>query len=374
MVGILYTQVNLIGMVILVAILLNQQNIDNGTGRQRAFIYLNYSIFVVLFVDTGMWLANGTQFPFAIEINWAISSIYYIFQAFTVFVWYIYISLFLNRKRIRDSKYFFVMCIPVILNTLLVLINTKHNIYFSIDEANIYARSPLFFISILVNMPYIMIPFLDCIRIYRNSENIIEKKDCVLIMKIHVLPFIGIVAQVLLYGVSLIWICTVLSLLFIFINFQNKRISTDPLTQLNNRYQFDICLQNIRRDMAWEGSYSIVFLDVDKFKEINDTYGHIVGDGVLISVAEILRRACEKEEAIVGRYGGDEFYLFCKSGVRDKIIQSITQLVKAYNDADKLGIHLSLSIGTSDFGLDHTSALESIIEKADKAMYANKGK
>lgn len=100
MVDILYVQVNVIGMLILGVILMNQQNIDNGTGRDRAFIYLNYSVFIVLILDSAMWLLNGEHFPFAIEINWVISSIYYLFHGFTVFIWFIYISLFFKSNKI----------------------------------------------------------------------------------------------------------------------------------------------------------------------------------------------------------------------------------------------------------------------------------
>ena len=374
MVEIYYLQVNLIGMVILGVILLNQQNIDDGTGRQKAFIYLNYSVFAILAFDSAMWYIDGKQFPFSIEINWAISSIYYLLSCIIVFIWFIYFSLFLHQNKIKNHKYFLISCIPVILNALFVFLNIKYNIFFSIDENNIYSRSPIFLISLFIVLPYLAIPFFNCIKFYKTSDNLIEKKDCMLIMKIHILPIIGTIFQSLFYGVSLIWICTVLSLLFIFINFQNKRISTDPLTQLNNRCQFDICLQSIRRDVTRDETYSIVIIDVDKFKEINDTYGHIFGDKVLISVAGILRKACQNEGAIIGRYGGDEFYIFCKMEVRDNIIKHINRYVEEYNEVDDVGIGLSLSIGSSDFEAEDIRKVENIVEKADKAMYANKVK
>lgn len=372
MVDILYLQVNLIGMVILGVIIMNQQNMDDGTGRQRAFIFLNYSTFIVLILDSAMWLINGKRFLFSIELNWIVSSIYYFFNGFVVFVWYVYISLFFNQKRIREPKYLLISGIPVILNTIFILLNYKYNIYFYINESNTYIRSPYFLISVFIVIPYIVIPFVACLKLYQRAENIVEKKDSILIMKIHILPLIGVLVQVLFYGISLIWICSVLSLLFIFINFQNKRISMDPLTQLNNRHQFDICLQNIQRDGVGTESHSIIFIDVDKFKAINDKYGHVFGDKVLISVAGILRKACEKEEVVLGRYGGDEFYVFCKSSIRGKIINGISHYVNEYNRADDFRVALSLSIGSSDFKGNEANRVKDILERADKAMYENK--
>ncbi|MDD3393776.1 MAG: diguanylate cyclase [Anaerotignum sp.] len=374
MVDMLYLQVNVVGMMILSVILINQQSIDDGTGRQKAFIYLVYSVFSILILDSVMWLIDGEQLPYLKEINWVITSICYFFNCFIGFVWFIYVSLLFYDKRIKNPKFWKVICIPAVLNNVLIYLNFKNNIYFSISDMNIYMRGPLFFVSTLIVLPYLIIPFYYCVRIYRTTEDILEKQDSAIIMKIYVLPVIGIVVQNLFYGVSLVWISAVLSLLFIFINFQNKRITTDPLTQLNNRYQFDICLQNIKRGMAKEEMHAIIFIDIDKFKNINDENGHVFGDKVLISVATILRRACDKEDAVIGRYGGDEFYVFCKSAERDEIINRIHQYVEEYNRSDRARIRLSLSIGWSDFRADESGGLETTLERADRAMYKNKVK
>lgn len=372
MMDMLYLQVNIVGMLILFVILLNQQSIDDGTGRQKAFINLVYSVFIILIFDSVMWLIDGEQFPYSKAIYWAVSSIYYAFNCFIGLIWFLYVSLFFYNKRIKNEKFLKIICIPAVLNNVLIYLNFQNNIYFSINDMNIYTRGPLFFISAVVVLPYLIIPFYYCVRTYLTTENVLEKQDSAIIMKTYVLPVIGIVVQTLFYGVSLIWICAVLSLLYIFINFQNKRILTDPLTQLNNRYQFDICLQNIKRGMVKEETHAIIFIDIDKFKSINDENGHVFGDKVLIGVAAILRLACDQKDAVIGRYGGDEFYVFCRSAERDDVIKRIYQYVEEYNRTDRAGIMLSLSIGWSDFMADESSGLEMALERADRAMYKNK--
>lgn len=372
MIDVLYLQINIIGMMILSIILMNQQNVDDGTGRQKAFVYLIYSVFAILILDSGMWLIDGKQLPYFSVLNWIVSSMYYFFNCFIGFVWFIYMSILFYDKKIKDKKFWRIISIPVILNSIFIFLNIKYKFYFYINEFNIYTRGSLFFLAFFIVLPYFMIPLYYCLRVYRMSENILERKNCAIIIKIYVLPIIGVVIQNLFYGLSLIWICVVLSLLLIFINFQNKRISTDPLTQLNNRCQFDVYLQNIQRGMTKGEQYSIIFIDLDKFKKINDDYGHVYGDRVLIAVARILRQACEEKGAIIGRYGGDEFYVFCKTEIKDEIIKRINRYLDEYNGTNNEGIVVSLSIGTSDFHGEEFQEMEGFVELADKAMYRNK--
>ncbi len=369
----LYLQVNIVGMMIIYIILTNQQSIDDGTGRQKVFIYLIYSVFIIQFLDSVMWLIDGKQFLYAKAINWAASSFYYFFNCFVGFVWFVYVSLLFHDKKIRNKKLWGMIGIPLIMNTVLIILNIRYNIFFHIDENNVYSRGPYFFVSFLTGLPYFLVAFYYCLRVYQRAESILEKNDCATIMKTYFLPMVGIVFQYFFYGLTLIWACVVLSLLIIFINFQNKRISTDPLTQLNNRYQFDIYLQNIRHGMTKGKLYSILIIDVDKFKEVNDTFGHVFGDKILIGVASILRRACEETDAIIGRYGGDEFYVFCKTAVKEEIIGRIHRAVAEFNAKDSVGVGLSLSIGSSDFETDEFGQIGNFVELADRAMYKNKG-
>ncbi len=87
--------------------------------------------------------------------------------------------------------------------------------------------------------------------------------------------------------------------------------TTDPLTQLSNRIRLDEklleCHQNYQRTKR---SYSVIILDLDMFKRINDTYGHLIGDKTLVALGEILRTSI-RDTDIVGRWGGEEFMIIC---------------------------------------------------------------
>lgn len=151
----------------------------------------------------------------------------------------------------------------------------------------------------------------------------------------------------------------------------------DNLTKVANRALFyelsEKFLNNAKRDKEILG---IVFIDIDKFKSINDNYGHKVGDEVLIKVAEILKDATRKSD-IVARSGGDEFLMLLPH-IKDysnyeKIVSRIMDNDKKIIICNGEEINISLSMGVS-FYPDNGDTIDKLIAEADKAMYIEKNK
>jgi len=150
----------------------------------------------------------------------------------------------------------------------------------------------------------------------------------------------------------------------------------DDLTGLYNRRYFRESLTRPLEEASDRTAYSFLLVDIDFFKDINDSYGHQSGDHVLVTVARLLTDALDGEETAV-RYAGDEFIVFLPGVGRDAGLQRAGGLVdrmqkKALplNDRDEY-IQLTFSIGAASFPEDGDT-WEAIIEKADQGLYAAK--
>ncbi|MCC7473884.1 MAG: GGDEF domain-containing protein [Pirellulales bacterium] len=154
-----------------------------------------------------------------------------------------------------------------------------------------------------------------------------------------------------------------------------SRSLTDPLTGLPNRREFNERLEE--RMSAWnrrQEVFSLLMLDVDHFKKLNDHYGHLAGDQVLATLGGVLRGAIRREDK-AARYGGEEFAVLLPGTtlsqaaiVAHKIREAILQTIVAHHD-HRLTFTVSIGLATIQPG----EAVESLIQRADEALYAAKG-
>ena len=153
------------------------------------------------------------------------------------------------------------------------------------------------------------------------------------------------------------------------------QVNHDALTGLPNRTTFDNDLHiAIAQKRRYGGQVAVLFMDLDRFKIINDTLGHAMGDKLLIKVAEVFKNSVRESDTLA-RLGGDEFAVLLP-----EIEHSNTAMVVAGNLAKAISkpllldgheLHLSTSIGISTFPDDGSDA-ETIVTNADTAMYSSK--
>lgn len=150
---------------------------------------------------------------------------------------------------------------------------------------------------------------------------------------------------------------------------------TDGMTKLFNRRHFlELTQKELVRQQRQKHPPVMLMIDIDFFKNINDTYGHVVGDQVIISVANSLKE-CMREYDILGRLGGEEYALMlveCDIDLAAEIAQRVCDKISKkkvnYND---LSINTSVSIGLSQVNSDDTDVEQSLV-RADKALYSAK--
>ncbi|MAD42649.1 MAG: hypothetical protein CL623_09700 [Arcobacter sp.] len=146
---------------------------------------------------------------------------------------------------------------------------------------------------------------------------------------------------------------------------------TDKLTGIANRNKLDDFLNNeIKRAKRYNSSLGVVLLDIDNFKKVNDTFGHLIGDKVLVSIANILKNNI-REIDFLGRWGGEEFLIICSHTNKEGIIALCEILRKRIENYDFENCsNQSVSFGASAFVKEDT--IDTIISRADNALYKAK--
>jgi len=150
---------------------------------------------------------------------------------------------------------------------------------------------------------------------------------------------------------------------------------TDKLTGLPNRTSFDLALAHaLLQAQRHDWSVAVLFIDVDKFKNINDVYGHDAGDQVLITVANRLT-AYVRNEDVVSRWGGDEFVCLLREVKHEAdVFRLAVKLVDHVAEAftlNELTLNIRISIGIA-ISPQHTESADLLLKYADRAMYVAK--
>ena len=155
----------------------------------------------------------------------------------------------------------------------------------------------------------------------------------------------------------------------------NKKLkllsTTDPMTRLYNRRYIDTCIKNAYNlAQRYQTPFSLILLDVDNFKQVNDVHGHNIGDSVLIDIARILSDHTRKND-IVGRWGGEEFLIVCQQSnaqSAEVVAEKLSRTIAEYNFAN--GLSITSSFGVTEFQPE--DSINTLVNRVDKALYQAK--
>lgn len=152
-----------------------------------------------------------------------------------------------------------------------------------------------------------------------------------------------------------------------------RQATTDQLTQLPNRYLLDREIQTaLASAKRYKEPFSLVLFDLDFFKQINDKFGHPIGDKVLLEAGQLMNKHCRQID-ILGRWGGEEFLLICPRTNLEgalNLANKIRAIIREHPFVD--GYRITLSAGVAQFVPDENYAL--LLKRLDDALYEAKDK
>lgn len=307
----------------------------------------------------------------ALAIARAFKTLYHIFLCVTVFTWCGYTETELKSGVFQDRATLRGLMIPLGLMAAMAIVNLWTGWLFWLDGEGNCRVGWWLHGEMLILLAATVACGVRLIGRSRYEADPARKKDLRLMAAFALCVALAWVGSALGESAPYSSVVTMILLLCLYIGTSTQQISMDKLTQVNNR-------QNLMGFMDYklrnhDGALYLLMMDIDYFKTINDTYGHLEGDNALIRVAGALKRACGpyKKRPYIARYGGDEFIIIAEASrdemeaLRDGILREIDGVNR---ENTQYAIQLSIGAAQWQEGMDS----KALIAAADSELYKKK--
>ncbi|MBK5254180.1 MAG: GGDEF domain-containing protein [Peptostreptococcaceae bacterium] len=346
--------IDIIALLFLAGLLHGDNLLSNN--RKRAFLYgIGFTLLVVC-AEVGTLLANGGSEELRIfnilcnVLGFAIAPIIPI----------VLIAIF-DIKILQMNN---LVLLPTILNIVATLLSPWFGLIFYVDLNNNYERGSVFIFFVAVYVINIILFLSVTWHIGQKYLYPIKWK----IVGLSVFTLIGTCIQLFFPLVHLSWHSVTLTLFLLYILLLEFEGSFDTITEIYNRKAFE----KASKQLNDKKMFSLIVMDINNFKEINDTYGHDYGDTVLKEVAEVIRESFD-ENCSWYRIGGDEFCVIRRDANQEKLEQQLRCMIKDLAKTRKNDSCLPMvSYGYSAFKGDKPMDFQKIFKEADDQMYCYK--
>ncbi|MCR5734244.1 MAG: GGDEF domain-containing protein [Lachnospiraceae bacterium] len=369
-----YTEASFICVILLTMILVSDRL--HGTLQEKQLWFRRSVIsFILYFISDACWAAmlSGLfkQIRFFVVLFNFTNYILLNLMGYGMFMFIIVSEKMTFIKSIKKRHLCFM---PIPISILAFVIAYISDPIFWINE-NLELNNLYFPMMIFVPSLFMLAGFILSIINARKTELKEVKVQYFLLgsVPLSVMAF-GMVQVFALNAPTFCFGCTIMWMWFYIQNMQ-AMISVDDLTRLNNRRQINRYMDQCRYNE--DTNILIMMFDIDKFKKINDTYGHAEGDRALVIVSDALRQTCEviRSSAFLGRYGGDEFIIIIRDIEEDESPEQITDTIRRVLREKQEGLHLPYTLDISlgyDKLKDKNDSMHKCMIRADEKLYIDK--
>lgn len=369
-----YTEGNVVSIVILLILLIDDR-LHNA--RQERQIRFNWTILAHIgyFISDICWAAVlSGNLPRTRLLVGLFNFTNLVMMHLLAYEWFLYMAASENLD-FRKSRRRRIQCrMPMILSVLAMVVAYVIAPEFWISKTG-ELNSLYYMMLILMPVLYMIAAFVISLRNARKTRSR-EDKKLYLLIGIYPLAIVvsGLIQTIFLDAPLFCFGCTIM-MIFFYIQHLQTLVSVDSLTRLNNRGQINRYMdQVVYKDSVRN---TAMMIDIDRFKEINDTFGHGEGDRALTLMAQALRQSVEGIDApvFIGRYGGDEFTVFVQhaegDGLPEEIISRIRALLEEKQQQHRLPYDLKISAGYDDLQ-DKNDSMDACVIRADEKLYEDK--
>lgn len=340
--------------------------------HNRIFRLLTLCVLFLLILESLTWVLDGGGTKLLIACNYVVTTLLFLLTPMPAFLWVLYVQsqLFHDAKALKCHMYAY--GIPIALCAVLTLSTPLTNGMYYFDASHIYHRGPWYpLLAALCILP--LLTSTASVWVHRSR---ISRKSAWMLTLFAIITLASSAAQVLFYGIAVIWSSIAISILIAHVSLQNDQVYLDHLTGVFNRRQMDIHLAD-RVRMARDGRpLSCILLDIDHFKEVNDSLGHVAGDDALKDASAILKSSIRKGD-FLARYGGDEFVILTDIDNEETLrmlLLRIQEHTRVFNAERQRPYAIRFSAGSAVYRPESGWDEQRFICHVDGLMYQEKAK
>lgn len=349
------------------------KNYDRQT-KQRYYMKAIIAGTVSFLCDINWGLIEGGFIPEPPAANFLTNAIYELSSVMMGYYWLCYVETALESKFIKTKYLKHIAAIPVLIVMAGIIASTFNGLFFYVDENNVYHRGPYVLIHVAMCHFYTVVTSVHALIKSLRCKVFLKAKEYRILSMFLIFPLVIGIIQIIAPAIPSVSVGVTLAFLFVYIDLQNLLISVDTLTGLNNRNQLMRYLSARIRSDAEKDCLYVFMLDVNKFKKINDSYGHVEGDMALVRCANALKAANKNSKNFIGRYGGDEFIIIAELNHEEeaeRLCSDVHQALVAECIKDGIVYDLSMSFGYVKYDKSYKT-MQSFIAAADEKLYEAK--
>lgn len=376
MYAISYLELNTCCLIIMALIMYRQVQSSDKRMTSKTFIELLVLAMIYIFLDMICGLQQNKVIHLSVVTSAILNMAFFISSYFLTYLVYIFTECELGKTWILEPKKRIWSVIPIILLSIMTVATLKWHFFFYIDQSGIYQKGRFYMILLPFVYIYILLIAFRIVIMYPQKKYYAFRGKLEMVAGVVIFPLIAGVLQAFLTGISIICFGLTLGIIQAFTAFLTNRITMDELTQINNRTKLMQYLESYIENHETQEKTNLHFLmiDLDDFKSINDTYGHLEGDNALVRTAGVLKKTMAGHSGILARYGGDEF---CIAGEMEEkeveeMIETLYKNLDIVNSDSDCSYDIGMSVGCAQFTKE-THTIPDLINRADENLYQRKG-
>ncbi len=372
-----YTEAHIACILLLTIVL---YKIIMGVNKQTSQVYLGHlvmDLILYFFAEIFWGLVDGGIIGDSESWLYASNIFTYILISVAAYQWYLLSEAIQKDEAVERESVKWLLSIPVWISAILCVSAYRTGLPFYVDETGKIVNGKLYVVLIIVPFAYLIASSAKAFIRAFARDKYADKNIYLMIGLFPLAPIILGGLQAVYWRIPLLCYGAVAAVFYIYISILDNLISIDPLTQINNRTQMYKYLTQKMRNEEPGMSLFLMIIDVDKFKGINDTYGHIEGDRALVKIADAIKSACQgpRNRFFVSRYGGDEFVVVAEMAYKAEAVWLADQIknnVRRAAEEDDQDYNLSVSVGIAQYDYAAPITIPAFIARADSDLYKQK--